>query len=271
MIAQVMLSDVLGPSADAFTKRLRSAKAEMPEVRWYPYDSIAALPFLRRLTDGTVVSAGSVLDVGAADGDLSFLFAEAGAGVDALENAQTNFNKGEGLRRLNEAFGGAVSLMFADIDFRFDLKRQYDLCLAMGICYHLRNPLLFYTTLAQHCQFMVTNTRIIDIVPSRSGRGLLYCKAEILLRRLGIVRETATDAGDSFAYLLERREINDDSTNYWLFSPAGYRRVLNRSGWRILRETSVGARIGTLDDDRRIWALCERVPNYAELKLHHDF
>src|SRR5262249_14120476 len=150
-------------------------------VRWYPYDSISSLPFLRGLTGGAVVSAGSVLDVGAADGDLSFLFADAGAGVDALENVQTNFNKGEGLRRLNDAFGGRVSLMFADIDFGFVLKRQYDLCLAMGICYHLRNPLLFYITLAQHCRFMVTNTRVIDIVPGRTGRGYLYSKAEVLL------------------------------------------------------------------------------------------
>jgi tRNA (mo5U34)-methyltransferase len=240
----IALSDVLG-SADAFLDRLRGMKAAMSDVAWYPHSSIA---MLRTFADGAVIPAHSVLDVGAADGELSFLFAAAGASVDSLENAQTNFNKGEGLRRLNDAFGGPVSVTFVDLDYGFTLPRQYDLCLAMGIAYHLRNVPLLYITLAQHCRFMVTNTRVIDVAPDG----------------------TRTEGGP-FAYLLDRREINDDPTNFWFFSPAGYRRVLKRCGWQVLREACFGPTIGSLDADKRMWALCERVPNHADLRLHHDF
>ncbi|HLH31358.1 MAG TPA: hypothetical protein VKY31_09160, partial [Terriglobia bacterium] len=197
------------------------------------------------------IPSGSVLDLGAADGDLSFLFAEAGAAVDALESQQTNFNKGEGLRRLNDAFGGRVRITFVDIDFGFSLPREYDLCLANGIAYHLRNPFLVYMTLAQHCRFMITNTRVIDVEPGRRWLPHIWRRP--------------------FAYLLDRREVNDDPTNYWFLSPEAYRRVLKRSGWRILREDFVGANMGSLQKDKRMWALCERVPNYADLRLHHDF
>jgi hypothetical protein len=258
--------------SDNFAKALQAKKAAIPDVNWYPYNSISSLTFLQTLTDGIRIPANTVLELGAADGDISFLFADAGASVDAFESTQSNFNKGEGLRKLNEGFGSPVSLTFGDVDFGFTLSRDYDLCFATGIAYHLRNPFGVYTTLAQHCRFMITNTRVIDIPPHANRLKSYYWKLLWRLHRF----QGRTDARTSFsrtpfAYLLNRREINDDPTNYWLFSPAGYRRLLNRCGWRIVREGSTGASIGSLDGDKRMWALCERVPNHADLTLHHDF
>jgi hypothetical protein len=177
----IELSDVLA-APDAFVGLLRAAKSAMADVNWYPYDSIAAWPLLKKFTEGVVIPANHVLDVGAADGDLSFLVADAGARVHALENAQTNFNGGEGLRRLNEAFGEPVSLSFMDLDFGFAVPDQYDLCFAMGIAYHLRNVPLFYLTLAEHCRFMITNTRVINVTPAGTKIG-----------------------SEALAYILERR------------------------------------------------------------------
>ena len=192
--------------------------------------------------------------------------------MDAFESTQSNFNKGEGLRRLNEAFGSAVSLTFTDVDFEFTLPRDYDLCFAAGIAYHLRNPMLVYITLARHCRFMVTNTRVIDVSPGGNALKRVYWEAVSKVHRLrGIAAGETRFAKRSFSYLLERRELNNDPTNYWLFTPAGYRRLLNRCGWKILREAFVGSSIGRLEADKRMWAVCERVPNYADLTRHHDF
>jgi len=245
--SMITLSSVLA-SAASFSERLEAVKTKMSDVRWYPYQSMTNVPVITRITQDFEIAANTVLDIGAADGDLSFLFSEAGSSVDAVENAQMNFNDGEGLKRMNEAFGNRVSLLFSDIDFGLTLPRQYDFCLALGLAYHLRNVPLLYITLAQHCQVMLTNTRVVDVTPAGAPIG-----------------------AESLAYFLERRELNDDPTNFWLLSPTGYRRVLKRCGWTVLRETSVGADIGSLKDDKRMWALCERVPNHADLKLHHDF
>jgi tRNA (mo5U34)-methyltransferase len=267
----ITVFDVLR-SADAFVQRLQAIKASIADIRWYPYNSISSLGLLSTLTEGIDIPANAVLDLGAADGDISFLFADAGSSVDAFESAESNFNKGDGLRRLNDAFGKPVSLTFTDVDFRFDLPRDYDLCFATGIAYHLRNPLLVYLTLAQHCRFMVANTRVIDIPPSESRVKKVYWRIASRLHRLQNRQNGETRfSRKPFAYLLDRREINNDPTNYWLFTPACYRRVLKRCGWKILCEVPVGASIGTLDADKRVWTLCERVQNYADLKLHHDF
>jgi len=270
--ANITIFDVL-QSADTFVNRLQAIKASIADIRWYPYNTISSLGFLSTLTEGINIPANAVLDLGAADGDISFLFADAGASVDAFENAPSNINKGDGLRRLNDAFGKPLSLTFTDLDFGVIFPRDfYDLCFATGIAYHLRNPLLVYLNLAQHCRFMITNTRVIDIPPSDSRVKRAYWRIASRLYRLQNRQNRETRfSRKPFAYLLDRREINDDPTNYWLFTPAGYRRMLKRCGWNILREVSVGSSIGTLNSDKRLWALCERVQNYADLKLHHDF
>jgi hypothetical protein len=42
------------------------------------------------------------------------------------------------------------------------------------------------------------------------------------------------------AYLLDEREANNDPTNFWIFSDAGLRRILKRTGWEILDYITVG-------------------------------
>jgi tRNA (mo5U34)-methyltransferase len=235
---------------ERFRARLEAAKASIPDVRWYPYGSIAGVSAMKRCLEGHDVPVSSVLDVGPADGDISFLFADAGCEVHAIDHPATNFNDGAAIKRLNEAFGGKVTIEFTDIDLGFALDRQFDLCVMTGVAYHLRNPLLVYMTLARHCRYLITNTKVADVMGGLD----------------------VTDV--PLAYLLDTREANNDPTNWWIFSPAGYLRALKRSGWSVKGSFCVGAETGGVagkETNKRMWAFCERVPNYAGLLKHHDY
>lgn len=43
------------------------------------------------------------------------------------------------------------------------------------------------------------------------------------------------------AYLVDKLETNDDSTNFWIFTPEGLRRILKRANWRIAAMMTRGA------------------------------
>jgi hypothetical protein len=59
------------------------------------------------------------------------------------------------------------------------------------------------------------------------------------------------------AYLLDEREINDDPTNFWIFSHMGLRRLIDRSGWDILDFMSTGCtrKSNPIDRDERAFCL----------------
>jgi hypothetical protein len=67
-------------------------------------------------------------------------------------------------------------------------------------------------------------------------------------------------------YLLGPNECNNDSTNFWIFSEEGLKRLINRTGWSILSYLSIGATANSTpaDPERDERAFCllrsERVP-----------
>lgn len=246
--------------ASTFRQALHKVREGIAGVNWYPYSSLDNLsiiesfvpPALQLLPDG-----GSVLDVGCGDGDVGFLFHDLGCQVDFLDNAATNFNDVEGAKRTAQALGHRGRIIERDIDFGFELDREYDLVLFLGTLYHLRNPALALIRLAQRCERMLLSTRITRALP-------------------GIPSSAPVDATKSaVAYLLDRREANDDPTNWWIFSPAGLLRVLKRCGWTVTESTFAGARgkgsPSDADRDERMFVLCTRVPNHGDLTRHHDF
>ena len=249
----------LAERASVFEKSISETKARLSHVNWYPYPSMGNISFLDRMLTGPRRELlpeprdSVVLDIGAADGDLAFFFEALGARVDVVDHPQTNFNKGLGLLTLHRELKSTIGVIFQDVDQPFVLPRQYDLGVAMGILYHLRNPLAFLISLALHCRTMVVSTRVAKFVA-----------------------DTAGDVSDvPVAYLLEKREANNDSTNFWIFSRAGLFRALQRSGWVLKDYIAVGETQNSNPSDsardERIFAYCERVPNYADLRVHHDF
>jgi hypothetical protein len=50
---------------------------------------------------------------------------------------------------------------------------------------------------------------------------------------------------EPIAYLLDAREVNNDPTNYWIYSPAGLTRLLHRTGWIIFGDERVGQTVNS--------------------------
>jgi 2-polyprenyl-3-methyl-5-hydroxy-6-metoxy-1,4-benzoquinol methylase len=222
--------------AGSFSSEIRDVKSRLAAAdQWYPYESITNLWHLDRLLTGPnrdliALAAGNpVADIGAADGDMAFFLARHGLTVDIIDWGPTNWNGLRGARLLAEHYATTVSLHEVDLDSQFRLPRQqYGLVLFLGILYHLQNPIYVLRSLAEHSQHLLLSTRIARVTADRSVR----------LARAPV------------AYLLDPTETNNDSTNWWIFSPAGLERLIDRSGWDVLDQMTVGRTEGDSDPSR---------------------
>jgi tRNA (mo5U34)-methyltransferase len=228
-----------------FRSKFEQAKraAEPRDFDWYPYDCFANLFYMQRLLRQAalslehIVGAEPVLDLGAADGALSFFLESLGYSVDACDCSGTNINRMQGLRALATVLGSRVQILDVDVDGRFDLTGRYGAALFLGTLYHLKNPFYALETLAKHARFCFLSTRVARLTADRTVR---------------------LDA--PVAYLLDAEECNADATNYWIFSPAGLRLLARRAGWQVCAEVSSGASDSdpiTAQGDERMFLLLQ--------------
>jgi len=123
------------------------------------------------------------------------------------------------VREIKAALGAAVELFERDLDGRFTLpEARYGLALFLGTLYHLKNPFYALEAVARQARYCLLSTRVARV----AGGG------QVNFHDLPM------------AYLLDAGEANADSTNYWIFSEAGLRRLLHRSGWDVLAWTATG-------------------------------
>jgi tRNA (mo5U34)-methyltransferase len=233
--------------AEAFRKQLKKVKAglKLPNGAWYPYDSLSGFGVLDRCLTGErrrlleLAGGAPILDVGCADGDVSFFLESLGFEVDAIDNPPTNYNGMEGVAALRGALGSSVQIFPADLDSQFGLpRRNYGLTFLLGILYHLKNPVYILERLAASSSYCVLSTRVASSSPGGSGD----------LAALPV------------AYLLGETEANNDFTNYWIFSEPGLKRLLSRTGWEILDYIAIGAENsepGRLNADQRVFCLLQ--------------
>jgi 2-polyprenyl-3-methyl-5-hydroxy-6-metoxy-1,4-benzoquinol methylase len=219
-----MNGDLLLSKSTLFSKEIENEKREInKEFPWYPYGSLNNFIHLRdifnkRPIDGLVRVDSKILDIGAADGDLSFFLESLGYQMDIIDNGPTNFNNLKGARLLKKKLNSSVGIFEIDIDSQFETPdTRYGLVFFLGILYHLKNPFYILEALSHVAKHLVLSTRVAQFAPDGTPISKL-----------------------PMAYLLAPDEANNDATNYWIFSDAGLRRLLDRCGWDILEMTTVG-------------------------------
>ncbi len=233
----------LAAAATRFRDRLNEAKRANRSLEWYPYNTLAVFPVLVQMLRGerrdllALSSAAPVLDIGCGDGDLSFFFESLGHPAVAIENPETNYNRTLGFTALRTALQSAAELERADLDSGLNLRsRTFGLAFCLGLLYHLKSPFAFLETLARHTRYCVLSTRI----------------AQVTVQGTEIAHEP-------LAYLVAPTETNNDATNYWIFSEAGLRRLLDRTGWDLCDWATTGAQRASdpasIDRDQRAFCM----------------
>jgi 2-polyprenyl-3-methyl-5-hydroxy-6-metoxy-1,4-benzoquinol methylase len=161
-----------------------------------------------------------IADIGAADGDLAFFLEQQyQMSIHIIDHAPTNFNSLRGARRLKEAFASTVEIHDINLDEYDDLpESSYGLIFFLGILYHLKNPFHTLEALSHRSRHCLLSTRIAKYSPDR---GVEF-------------------SGLPIAYLLDATESNNDSTNYWIFTASGLKRIIDRTEWDILEFKTFG-------------------------------
>jgi SAM-dependent methyltransferase len=216
---------------DALKQRLAPS-----DFTWYPYGTLDNFHVLQTLLSGAnrnlleLAGAAPIVDIGAADGDTAFFMETLGCHADVVDYPPTNYNGCRGVRALKSALASQVNVHEVDLDAHFDLPgERYGLAFFLGILYHLKNPLGALENLARCARHALISTRIVryNLAPTaETGRTLNKTRVEI--QSLPV------------AYLVDPHETNNDATNYWMFSDAGLRRVLDRAGWDVLDFMTIG-------------------------------
>ena len=256
---------VLPSTADAFAAELAAFQSVViqkkrdlpaPHPGWYPYNSFTGLEIgldlIRPVYDEFVrgVDGKTVADIGCGDGDLSMVFANWGAPVDAIDNPPTNYNQMMGVERLATSLNLPVSRRRVDLDARFEFPGKYGLALFLGTLYHLQNPYFALDRLADHTGWCLLSTRIAQ---------------QTTLTGIRIAEEP-------LAYLASPVEVNSDITNFWIFSLGGLLRLLQRTRWTVRGIRHVGCTVGSNpsdpDADERVFLLLQSRVMYPGLQAY---
>ena len=220
-----------GTKLDTFKRQIAPA-----EFGWYPYGTLDNFYLLSQLLTGRnrhlleLAGDAPIADIGAADGDTAFFVESMGFRAHAVDYPPTNYNGCRGVRLLKERLKSSVTIHEADLDSRFDLPgEQYGLAFFLGILYHLKNPYNALESLARCARHAVLSTRVAryNLAPRASGQD-------------GVNRSRVDLDSVPVAYLVAPHETNNDPTNFWIFSDAGLKRLLDRTGWDVLDFTTFG-------------------------------
>jgi tRNA (mo5U34)-methyltransferase len=243
-------------------ERLAAARRSIGDggFEWYPYDSLANLLNLERAFGDRYLSlldsaAGKrVADIGCGDGDLAFFLESLGCHVDAVDFQASNHNGMRAIRVLKQHLASNIQIADVDLDSQFKLPHSnYDLALFLGILYHLKNPLYVMERLAMHTRYCVLSTRVARYFPD----------------------DKPMPQDQPIAYLLGEDELNRDDSNFWIFSHAGLKRLIERAHWKILDYASVGdTQLSTPVDpkrDERVFCLLESHYSLANVDLLHGW
>ena len=230
-----MNGEMLEIKALEFSKVLSELKIIMaPEFPWYPYGILNNFIHLKDIFNqfplDQLASCKHIADIGAADGDLAFFMQSLGFSIDIIDYAPTNYNGLRGARAIIEKLNIASSVQVYEmnIDDKCTMPNQrYGVIFFLGILYHLKNPYYILENLSKISAHLILSTRVARYTPD--GRLI---------------------EGSPVAYLVDDNELNNDATNFWIFSQSALNRLVSRAGWSILYSKSVGDTISSNPSDQ---------------------
>ena len=233
--------EFLANAADSFATKLGVIKNESV-IDWYPYGILYNFHNLKNIFNAfplDSLAVGHIYDVGAADGDLAFFLENFGYQVTCIENKSSNFNQGLGLELLKDKLQSKVNIEYLDIDAgewtMMQNSQEVSLTFFLGIFYHLQNPLQALKNLSKISQYLIFSTRIAD-----TANGVDISKLKV-------------------AYLVAPDELNNDATNWWIFSKPALLQAFERTGWDLISVDFIGDLIDSnpvdKNHDQRIYAL----------------
>lgn len=218
----------LRQSAARFYDRLQAIKRATPLPQgqaWYPWHSLSGVEVLEKFIGPDVkalrqlMGAQPALEIGCGDGDFSFFLESLGARVDAVDQPASNYNLMTGVGAMKHHLQSTVRVHAVDMDTRPQPPEpRYGLTLMLGVLYHLKNPFLVLETLARHSRYIFLSTRIAAKTPDGSF----------------------DFSPQPMAYLVGEDELNQDATNFWIFSESGLKRLMDRCGWSVQYYLTVG-------------------------------
>lgn len=173
-----------------------------------------------------------------------------------MDYAPTNHNEMRGIRSLKEKLQASIEIVGADFDSQFSLDGvEAGLALLLGVIYHLKNPFYVLEKLSKHAQYCVMSTKIASCLPD----------------------QRTSIAEWPIGYLLAADELNQDDSNFWIFSEAGFKRLLERTNWAILdywkSPGGQGSSPESVDRDQRVFCLARStygITNIVLLNGWHD-
>ena len=219
-----------------------SAEFRAAGVRLYPHDTIAAsfsvivdlLQTSDSLNNLSEKDVKTVLDVGGANGDLSFVFADAGYETTFVDISKSDENGPLVASLINLQLDSNIRVVDFSIDGYFcyrDLIERtvnfgqfshssqseiFDLVICIGLFYHLKNPFAFLESIRNMCHYCILETWLMSYLPGNITK----------------VRDMP------IAYLLGTGELNNDSSNYWIFTDSSFRRLAERAGFSVALSAS---------------------------------
>jgi len=243
---------------EQFWSEVRQVKQQAPplcELGWYPYDSLSTFPVIAELLGlryeeiASACQTYPAIDIGCGDGDLAVFLSRLGMTVDALDYSANNYNRLSGVRTLSKLLNAPLNIHDLNLDtFMTFPRRGYGIAFFLGILYHLKNPYGVLEELAYHTRWCLLSTRVAKVTPSN----------------------TRFDR-EPLVYLPDGREIENDATNYWIFSSFALLRLLQRTRWAISGFRSVGCHGDSnpvaRDADERMFVLAQSRVFYPALSV----
>lgn len=181
---------------------------------------------------------------------MAFYLESLGAHVIAIDHAATNHNGMLGIRHLSRILPSSIQILDVDLDAGGTLPPgPFRMTLALGLLYHLKNPFYFLETVSRISRYCILSTRIARYFPGQSAP----------------IEDTPV------AYLVGETELNNDNSNYWIFSRSCLQKLFQRTNWKILNVLCTGDRRASdpvsPEHDERAFYLLQSQWSFSDLTL----